>query len=125
VVYEICSFKSPISLSNISELFLKITKGKLDDLPYQYSKQLNMIYQKCMRRNPNERTSARELLKTAYFLDAIEKFITDKGLNINLQEKIPIKRYNIHNSKYERLKIKRKLTRDKNQDKKDSLLPKI
>lgn len=55
----------------------------------------------------------------------IEKFITDKGLNINLQQKIPIKRYNIHNSKYERLKIKKKLTRDKSQDRKDNLLPKI
>jgi serine/threonine protein kinase len=59
VVFEICSFKSPISLSNIGELLNKISKGKLDDLPYQYSKQLNMIYQKCMRRNPNERVSAK------------------------------------------------------------------
>lgn len=55
----------------------------------------------------------------------MEKFITDKGLNINWQEKIPIKRYNIHNSKYERLKIKKKLIKQKTQDKKDSLLPKI
>ncbi len=39
----------------------------------------------------------------------MEKFIVDKGLNINIQDKIPIKRYNIHRSKYERLKIKKKL----------------
>lgn len=43
-------------------------KGKLDDLPYNYSKQLNLIYQKCMKRNPIERISARDLLKTNYFL---------------------------------------------------------
>jgi serine/threonine protein kinase len=59
VLFEICSLKSPANLSNIGELFLKITKGKIEDLPYNYTKQLNILYQKCMKRNPNERISAK------------------------------------------------------------------
>lgn len=62
-----------------------MTKGKIDDLPSNYTKQFNIIYQKCMRKNPHERLSARELLKTSYFLEVMEKFIVDKGRNFNLQ----------------------------------------
>jgi hypothetical protein len=44
-----------------------------------------------------------------------------------LQEKIPIKRYNIHISKYERLRIKKKLIKEKLPERKDRdrLLPRL
>lgn len=82
----------------------------MEELPHTYSKQLNVMYQKCMKRNPIERISARELLKSSYFLEIMQKFIADKGTNID--ERIPIKKYNIHKSKYERLKIRNKLIKD-------------
>lgn len=77
-----------------------MTKSKFDDLPSNYSKQLNILYHKCMKKSPIERISAQNLLKTSYFLQAMEKFIIDKGLNLNWEQKIPIKAYNIHKSKY-------------------------
>ena len=53
-----------------------------------------------MKKNPQERSSAQELLKTKYFLTALEKFISDEGLNISLLDRVPIKRYKIHQHKY-------------------------
>lgn len=82
-MYEICALKPPIILTSINELLSKMAKGKVDDLPHNYTKQLNILFQKCMKKNPLERISARNLLKTNYFLEIMERFIADKGLNIN------------------------------------------
>lgn len=125
VLYEMCTLKPLLNLLNLADLVGKATTSKMEELPPQYSKQLNAIYLKCMKRNPNERSSASELLKTNYFLSALKKFISDQGLNFTLQEKIPIKKYKIHRYKYERLKLKRGLAREKPVEKKDNLLPKL
>ena len=50
VLYEICALQQPINLINLSDLVSRVTKAKVKDLPNKYSKQLNLIYQKCMKR---------------------------------------------------------------------------
>lgn len=126
VLYEVCSLRPLVNVINLAELMGKGNSSKGEELPSSYSKQLNSIYLKCMKKNPAERVSAPDLLKTSYFLGALEKFIGDEGLNITLQERIPIKKYKIHRYKYERLKLKRGLVKDKQSlEKKESLLPRI
>ncbi len=53
----------------------------------------------------------------------MENFIIEKGLNLNFEQKIPIKKYNIHKSKYEKIKIKKKIVKTPQILKKDALLP--
>ena len=102
----------------MADLINKLSNGKVEELPSTYSKQLNMIYQKTMKKNPHERVSAQDLLKTNYFLAALEKFVSDEGLNINILDKVPIKKYKIHQYKYERLKQKKKMIRTPSMEKK-------
>lgn len=77
VLYEMCTLKPLLNTLNLADLVGKVANSKIEELPPQYSKQLNTIYLKCMKRNPNERSTASELLKTNYFLSALEKFISD------------------------------------------------
>lgn len=79
-------------------------KGKAEGLPEGYGKDLNEIYGRCMKADPLQRASARELLKTRYYLLTMEKFIADHGMNVF--SKIPIKRYKIHSKKIESNKSK-------------------
>ena len=119
VLFEICSLKPPLTLASVGELLGKISNKKTDDLPSNYSKTLNGIYHKCMRRSPQDRTSARELLKTNYFMDAMEVFIRDKCLNVAM--KIPIKQYKIHRSRIDKINKQHKPPKTK----RESALPKI
>jgi NIMA (never in mitosis gene a)-related kinase len=68
VLFEACSLRPSFKKSNLVDLLNKVAKGKVEEIPPNYSKQLNLVYLKCMKRNPNERISARDLLKTNYFL---------------------------------------------------------
>lgn len=77
VLYEVCWLKPLVNMVNLADLVNKVSNGKVEELPQSYSKQLNTIYLKCMRKNPNERLSAPDLLKTSYFLNTLEKFISD------------------------------------------------
>ena len=52
VVYETCALKPLINVQNMGDLLNKVGNGKIDDLPVVYSKQLNVLYQKCLKRNP-------------------------------------------------------------------------
>jgi len=125
VLYEVCWLKPLINVVNMADLLNKLSNCKIEELPATYSKQLNVIYQRTMRKNPYERVSAQDLLKTNYFLAALEKFVNDEGLNINILGKVPIKKYKIHQYKYERLKQKKKLVRTPSMEKKENMLPRI
>lgn len=59
VLFELCSLKLNFSSNNIVELASKVMKGKSEDIPSNYSKQLNVIYQKCLKKKPEDRWSSR------------------------------------------------------------------
>ena len=58
VLYETCWLKPLINVTNLADLVNKLNTGKVEDLPTVYSRQLNMIYQKSMKKNPQERVTA-------------------------------------------------------------------
>ena len=58
VLYETCCLKPLVNVTNLADLIGKITNSKLEDLPAPYSKQLNMIFHKAMKRSPQERVPA-------------------------------------------------------------------
>jgi hypothetical protein len=125
VLFETCWLRPLPNPTSLTDLLGKHPCSRMEELPGTYSKQLNMIYLKAMKRSPQERVSAQELLRTSYFLAALEKFISDEGLNIALQGKIPIKMYKIHRSRCERMKLKRGLVKAPSLEKKENLLPRI
>ena len=99
------------------ELAHNIMKGKIEELPSSFSKQLNIILNRCLKRKPVERPSAREILRTDYFLEAMQKFILKKGFMPGCPNRIPIKMYKIHNKMLENAKIKKGIKRCNSKEK--------
>ena len=81
-------------------------RGQSEDIPSSFSKNLNNILQKCLTKRPYERPSARDLLRTPYFLEAMKWVISQKADNKHmLQNRIPIKRYKVHTQNLQKKKI--------------------
>uniref|UniRef100_A0A8C5R3M6 non-specific serine/threonine protein kinase n=1 Tax=Leptobrachium leishanense TaxID=445787 RepID=A0A8C5R3M6_9ANUR len=69
ILYEICSFRYAFEASNWIKLVSLIVEGPTPSLPSRYSSELNDILQKTLRKNPEERPSASEILHMPYILE--------------------------------------------------------
>lgn len=54
-----------------------------------------MILQRCLTTKPYDRPSAKDLLRTPYFLDVMKNVIAQKHHPVG-QHRIPIKMYKVH-----------------------------
>jgi serine/threonine protein kinase len=98
LIFELCALRSAFSTANLLQLANKIIKSEPDySIPSHYSRNLVDIIKKCLSKRSADRPSARELLRTQFFLSVMEKFISKNGLVSEKEQKIPIKKYGIHN----------------------------
>jgi serine/threonine protein kinase len=90
-------FSSP----NLLQLANKIIRGEPDStIPSHYSRPLMEIIKRCLSKRPADRPTARELLRSQFFLTAMQKFIKLNGIVSEKEQKnIPIKKYKVHKGK--------------------------
>jgi hypothetical protein len=68
-------------------------------LPITYGKYLNPIYKKMMKKNPNQRLSATELLQEEVFVGLMREYIKKKKIDsLDLKYIVP-KKLTIHRNK--------------------------
>ncbi|CAH2324354.1 serine threonine- kinase Nek11 isoform X1 [Pelobates cultripes] len=69
ILYEICCFQYAFEASNWIKLVSLIVEGPTPCLPSKYSAALNDILQRTLRKDPEERPSASEILTMPYIVD--------------------------------------------------------
>jgi serine/threonine protein kinase len=80
-------------------LYDLIVEKPTPDLPSKYSKYLNPIYRKMMKKSPTQRSSASDLLKEEVFVSLMREYMKKKKIDsLDLKYIVP-KRLAIHNTK--------------------------
>ncbi|XP_053305175.1 serine/threonine-protein kinase Nek11-like [Spea bombifrons] len=69
ILYEICSLRYAFEASSWIKLVSLIVEGPSPPLPSRYSPELNEILQRMLKKEPEERPSAGEILKMPYIMD--------------------------------------------------------
>ena len=89
VIYEMAALKPPFRATDMQGLYKKVTQGKFDRIPTQYSADLANVISLCLQTSPTQRPSSDQLLKNPivlkYASDAnsvvVEPTIADPLLN--------------------------------------------
>ena len=81
VLYELVSLKHAFEAGNMNNLVLKIIKGSYPALPTKYTKELRNLVGILLKRQPKERPSVNEILKTPIIKARIERFLSETLLN--------------------------------------------
>lgn len=63
ILYEMCALRPPFMANNMSELANKVMKGKFEQLPKKYSRELNRFIAAMIRVTPHNRPSIMALLE--------------------------------------------------------------
>lgn len=101
VIYEIAALRPPFTADNQLALARKIKEGKIEDLPEQYSTDLQKFISRMINVDPNKRPSIYELLGIPQIsLRLREKKIKDSHLILKKKE-VDIKRREDEVKKYE------------------------
>lgn len=90
VAYELCMLKPPFDTPNLIELISKISKSEPECVPVSYSAFLSNIVKRCLRKNPEKRPSAFELIREPYFHSVMAKFVDNDGMILKRQ--VPVKK---------------------------------
>ncbi|CAC5411498.1 Serine/threonine-protein kinase Nek2,Probable serine/threonine-protein kinase nek3,Serine/threonine-protein kinase Nek1,Serine/threonine-protein kinase Nek8,Serine/threonine-protein kinase Nek3,Serine/threonine-protein kinase Nek4 [Mytilus coruscus] len=78
VLYELCALDPPFDAQNLISLFFKIIKGEFIRIPSRYSDPLNDLVQAMLKRNPDERPSASQILSLPFVKKHLADFIEEK-----------------------------------------------
>lgn len=78
VLYELCALMPPFDAQNLISLFFKIIKGEFVRIPSRYSDSLNELVQSLLKRNPEERPSASQILSMPFVKKHLANFIEEK-----------------------------------------------
>jgi NIMA (never in mitosis gene a)-related kinase len=62
VLYELCAGKPPFDGANMQLLYKNIASGKYKAIPSTYSKEMSNLITKMLKKNPNERPNAQNIL---------------------------------------------------------------
>ena len=81
VLYELVSLKHAFEAGNMNNLVLKIIKGCYPALPTKYTKELRNLVGNLLKRQPKDRPSVNEILKTPIIKARIERFLSETLLN--------------------------------------------
>lgn len=97
LIFELCALRPAFASPNLLQLASKIIRGEPDcSIPSHYTKSLSDVIKKCFTKKPADRPSAKELLRTQYFLNVMQRFINKSGLVSEQEQRIPIKKIGIH-----------------------------
>ena len=81
VLYELVSLKHAFEAGNMNNLVLKIIKGSYPALPTKYTKELRNLVGILLKRQPKDRPSVNEILKSPIIKARIERFLSETLLN--------------------------------------------
>ena len=62
LLYEMSALRYPFQGKDISHIYKAIDKGEFDQLPTQFSKDLNNIIKKCLKKDPKKRPTITDIL---------------------------------------------------------------
>ena len=79
IVYEMCQLRPPFKGTSLKELCQCVQKGKYDDIPNYYSKELSYVISKFLVVNPKRRTDCDALLKDEVVARKIKEIMKEKG----------------------------------------------
>ena len=79
IVYEMCQLRPPFKGTSLKELCQCVQKGKYDDIPNYYSKELSYVISKFLVVNPKRRTNCDALLKDEVVVRKIKEIMKEKG----------------------------------------------
>lgn len=68
VLYEMITGSPPFVGKDMSQLYKRVTEGRVATLPYPYSKDLDHVVKLCLQVDPNKRPTCAELLQKAQLL---------------------------------------------------------
>ena len=85
IVYEMCTLRPPFKGTSLKELCQCVQKGKYDDIPSYYSKELSYVISKFLVVNPKRRTDCDALLKDDVVVRKIKEVMKEKG-NVRSEE---------------------------------------
>jgi NIMA (never in mitosis gene a)-related kinase len=85
IVYEMCTLRPPFKGTSLKELCQCVQKGKYDDIPSYYSKELSYVISKFLVVNPKRRTDCDALLKDDVVVRKIKEVMKEKG-NVRNEE---------------------------------------
>ena len=95
IVYEMCALRPPFTANSMDGLYKKVLKGAYPRIPPAYSNDLEKLIAKCLKIDPKNRPTAKELLKIIPSYDSESE---DTKSSINLLNTIKIPRTDMHNS---------------------------
>ena len=81
LLYEMIMFETPFKANSIPAVILKIIDGKYKEIPKNVSRDLRHLVYKLLKTNPNERYSAKDILKLDFIQQRINYLTTKKNLN--------------------------------------------
>ena len=103
------SLKPLYTYTNLPQLYDLIVEVPSPDLPTKYSKILNPIYRKMMKKNSHQRPTASELLQEEVFMDLMKEYIKKKKIDsLDLKYLVP-KKLNVHRTRKKKEPSKIKL----------------
>lgn len=95
IIYEMCALRPPFTANSMDGLYKKVLKGAYPRIPPAYSNDLEKLIAKCLKIDPKNRPTAKELLKIIPSYDSESE---DTKSSINLLNTIKIPRTDMHNS---------------------------
>ena len=85
ILYELCTLDLPFGERNIKEVYFNIMKGKYNNIPKHYSKEMEIIINLLLQKDPKKRPSCNEILENKIIVKVIDNlfgfFGADKKRN--------------------------------------------
>lgn len=63
ILYELCTLKHAFTADNLLGLVFKIVSDNFEPIPNTYSKDLQILLERLLEKDPERRPSVREILK--------------------------------------------------------------